>query len=211
MQIDIFPYSVFYIFFEQYLDIWETALINIGIALGIPQIREKLFFRQIEYFLTLFYGITGAIFIVCVVITSRFCSNIKFHVSFKLILYLCISPSLSDSLTLISVCGLLQLFYLCWRWLWLISWYLSDWSHSNLNIYSSYYSYSFALVVGNHLIGLSGCDGTAGHSTECGLCGKPDHVHWDCSWVLCAHCARLHGQLKANCNFSINVCYIFTA
>uniref|UniRef100_A0A7N0U4X7 SSD domain-containing protein n=1 Tax=Kalanchoe fedtschenkoi TaxID=63787 RepID=A0A7N0U4X7_KALFE len=45
LKIDIFPYSVFYIFFEQYLDIWKTALINIAIALG-------------------------AIFIVCVVITS---------------------------------------------------------------------------------------------------------------------------------------------
>ncbi|TYK02140.1 Niemann-Pick C1 protein-like isoform X2 [Cucumis melo var. makuwa] len=31
---DIFPYSVFYIFFEQYLDIWNTALMNIAIALG---------------------------------------------------------------------------------------------------------------------------------------------------------------------------------
>lgn len=45
MQIDIFPYSVFYIFFEQYLDIWKTALINIGIALGIPRIKAvSLFF-----------------------------------------------------------------------------------------------------------------------------------------------------------------------
>lgn len=34
MQIEIFPYSVFYIFFEQYLDIWRIALINIAIALG---------------------------------------------------------------------------------------------------------------------------------------------------------------------------------
>lgn len=34
MQMDIFPYSVFYIFFEQYLDIWRIALINIAIALG---------------------------------------------------------------------------------------------------------------------------------------------------------------------------------
>lgn len=35
-QMDIFPYSVFYIFFEQYLDIWRVALINVAIALGIP-------------------------------------------------------------------------------------------------------------------------------------------------------------------------------
>ncbi|XP_038878641.1 NPC intracellular cholesterol transporter 1-like [Benincasa hispida] len=34
LKMDIFPYSVFYIFFEQYLDIWETALMNIAIALG---------------------------------------------------------------------------------------------------------------------------------------------------------------------------------
>ncbi|RVX12081.1 Niemann-Pick type C-related protein 1 [Vitis vinifera] len=34
LKIQIFPYSVFYMFFEQYLDIWRTALINIAIALG---------------------------------------------------------------------------------------------------------------------------------------------------------------------------------
>ncbi|CAK7329084.1 unnamed protein product [Dovyalis caffra] len=34
LKIEIFPYSVFYIFFEQYLDIWRIALINIAIALG---------------------------------------------------------------------------------------------------------------------------------------------------------------------------------
>lgn len=50
LKIDIFPYSVFYIFFEQYLDIWRIALINIAIALG-------------------------AIFIVCLLITSSFWSS----------------------------------------------------------------------------------------------------------------------------------------
>ncbi|THG03038.1 hypothetical protein TEA_026255 [Camellia sinensis var. sinensis] len=49
-QIEIFPYSVFYIFFEQYLDIWETAVINIAIALG-------------------------AVFLVCLVITSSLWSS----------------------------------------------------------------------------------------------------------------------------------------
>lgn len=34
LKMQIFPYSVFYIFFEQYLDIWKTALINISICLG---------------------------------------------------------------------------------------------------------------------------------------------------------------------------------
>ncbi|XP_048128326.1 NPC intracellular cholesterol transporter 1 isoform X2 [Rhodamnia argentea] len=34
LKMEIFPYSVFYIFFEQYLDIWRVALINIAIALG---------------------------------------------------------------------------------------------------------------------------------------------------------------------------------
>ncbi|XWS55186.1 hypothetical protein CRYUN_Cryun10bG0153000 [Craigia yunnanensis] len=45
LKMQIFPYSVFYIFFEQYLDIWGIALMNIAIALG-------------------------SIFIVCLVITS---------------------------------------------------------------------------------------------------------------------------------------------
>ncbi|KAK1322345.1 hypothetical protein QJS10_CPA03g02418 [Acorus calamus] len=48
--IDIFPYSVFYIFFEQYLDIWRTSLINISIAMG-------------------------AVFVVCLVITCSFWSS----------------------------------------------------------------------------------------------------------------------------------------
>lgn len=34
LKMQIFSYSVFYIFFEQYLDIWKTALINISIGLG---------------------------------------------------------------------------------------------------------------------------------------------------------------------------------
>ncbi|CAJ1971645.1 unnamed protein product [Sphenostylis stenocarpa] len=50
LKMDIFPYSVFYIFFEQYLDIWKLALINIAIALG-------------------------AIFVVCLVITSSLWSS----------------------------------------------------------------------------------------------------------------------------------------
>lgn len=50
LKMDIFPYSVFYIFFEQYLDIWNTALVNISIALG-------------------------AVFIVCLFITSSLCTS----------------------------------------------------------------------------------------------------------------------------------------
>ncbi|KAL0798721.1 hypothetical protein Bca101_053896 [Brassica carinata] len=45
LKIDIFPYSVFYIFFEQYLNIWTVALTNLAIAIG-------------------------AIFVVCLLITS---------------------------------------------------------------------------------------------------------------------------------------------
>nr|AGV40494.1 hypothetical protein [Phaseolus vulgaris] len=54
LKMDIFPYSVFYIFFEQYLDIWKLSLINITIALG---------------------DIAGAIFVVCLVITSSLWSS----------------------------------------------------------------------------------------------------------------------------------------
>ncbi|CAI9112476.1 OLC1v1012932C1 [Oldenlandia corymbosa var. corymbosa] len=50
LKMDVFPYSVFYIFFEQYLDIWTTAVINIAIALG-------------------------AVFIVCLVITTSLWSS----------------------------------------------------------------------------------------------------------------------------------------
>lgn len=51
LKMDIFPYSVFYIFFEQYLDIWTSALINIAIALG-------------------------AVFIVCLIITSSLWNSV---------------------------------------------------------------------------------------------------------------------------------------
>ncbi|PKA60101.1 hypothetical protein AXF42_Ash009785 [Apostasia shenzhenica] len=34
LKMQIFPYSVYYIFFEQYLNVWKTALINIAIGLG---------------------------------------------------------------------------------------------------------------------------------------------------------------------------------
>lgn len=30
----IFPYSVFYVFYEQYLTIWKDALISLGLSLG---------------------------------------------------------------------------------------------------------------------------------------------------------------------------------
>ncbi|WVZ19048.1 hypothetical protein V8G54_006370 [Vigna mungo] len=50
LKIEIFPYSVFYMFFEQYLHIWKTALINLAIAIG-------------------------AVFIVCLVITGSFWSS----------------------------------------------------------------------------------------------------------------------------------------
>ncbi|KAM7253416.1 hypothetical protein ACFE04_026034 [Oxalis oulophora] len=50
LNIEVFPYSVFYIFFEQYLDIWRTALINLAIAIG-------------------------AVFVVCLIITCSFWSS----------------------------------------------------------------------------------------------------------------------------------------
>ncbi|KAG5030500.1 hypothetical protein JHK85_014482 [Glycine max] len=49
-KIEIFPYSVFYMFFEQYLHIWKTALINLAIAIG-------------------------AVFIVCLIFTSSLWSS----------------------------------------------------------------------------------------------------------------------------------------
>lgn len=44
MQIEIFPYSVFYIFFEQYLNIWTVALTNLAIALGLLPVYPKTVF-----------------------------------------------------------------------------------------------------------------------------------------------------------------------
>ncbi|XP_050376626.1 uncharacterized protein LOC126794026 [Argentina anserina] len=50
LKIEIFPYSVFYMFFEQYLDIWKTALMSLSIAIG-------------------------AVFIVCLVVTCSLWSS----------------------------------------------------------------------------------------------------------------------------------------
>ncbi|KAF5803944.1 putative protein patched/dispatched [Helianthus annuus] len=50
LKIEVFPYSVFYMFFEQYLDIWKTALVSLAIA-------------------------TGAVFVVCLVITCSIWSS----------------------------------------------------------------------------------------------------------------------------------------
>ncbi|KAH9693851.1 SSD domain-containing protein [Citrus sinensis] len=50
LQMEIFPYSVFYMYFEQYLDIWRTALINLAIAIG-------------------------AVFVVCLITTCSFWSS----------------------------------------------------------------------------------------------------------------------------------------
>ncbi|XP_057435160.1 uncharacterized protein LOC130727894 isoform X2 [Lotus japonicus] len=50
LKIEIFPYSVFYMFFEQYLNIWKTALVTLAIAIG-------------------------AVFIVCLVITCSLWSS----------------------------------------------------------------------------------------------------------------------------------------
>ncbi|KAE9447443.1 hypothetical protein C3L33_20667, partial [Rhododendron williamsianum] len=62
MQMQIFPYSVFYIFFEQYLNIWETAVIDIAIALG----------WYLNSYTTSTYS---AVFVVCLVITSSLWSS----------------------------------------------------------------------------------------------------------------------------------------
>ncbi|KAG5542769.1 hypothetical protein RHGRI_015771 [Rhododendron griersonianum] len=53
LKMEIFPYSVFYIYFEQYLDIWRTALINLAIAIGYLRIATY----------------SCAVFVVCLIIT----------------------------------------------------------------------------------------------------------------------------------------------
>ncbi|KAK1406674.1 hypothetical protein QVD17_42191 [Tagetes erecta] len=50
LKIEVFPYSVFYMFFEQYLDIWKTALISLAVA-------------------------TCAVFVVCLIITCSIWSS----------------------------------------------------------------------------------------------------------------------------------------
>nr|CAB3487941.1 unnamed protein product [Digitaria exilis] len=39
LQMTIFPYSVFYIFFEQYLGVWKTAIMNICVCLALVDLK----------------------------------------------------------------------------------------------------------------------------------------------------------------------------
>ncbi|KAG9442420.1 hypothetical protein H6P81_018274 [Aristolochia fimbriata] len=55
-QMEIFPYSVFYIFFEQYWSIWKTVLINLYLALGVhymslKQIRKICSAKLLNFYL----------------------------------------------------------------------------------------------------------------------------------------------------------------
>lgn len=110
---EVFPYAVFYMFFEQYLSIWRTALINLAIAIGqchlsvlnlihlsadawhifnyVDILKKKILFLSAGYhfywkhwvvlkrlrplrdinYVFLFSFSTGAVFIVCLVITCR--------------------------------------------------------------------------------------------------------------------------------------------
>lgn len=113
VQMEVFPYAVFYMFFEQYLSIWRTALINLAIAIGqchlsvlnlmhlsadawynfdYMDILKKTFsfyllviisiwkhwvvlkrlrpLRDINYVFFFSFS-TGAVFIVCLIITCR--------------------------------------------------------------------------------------------------------------------------------------------
>lgn len=63
MQIQIFPYSVFYMFFEQYLDIWRTALINIAIALGRCSKNCKSAFLGLFWFYITYFDLYLCFFI----------------------------------------------------------------------------------------------------------------------------------------------------
>ncbi|CAN8276827.1 unnamed protein product [Cochlearia groenlandica] len=81
LKIDIFPYSVFYIFFEQYLNIWTVALTNLAIAIGLLPIYHKTVvssFCQLvpnHKFLNPHIVVAGAIFVVCLLFTSSVWSS----------------------------------------------------------------------------------------------------------------------------------------
>ncbi|KAF9608783.1 hypothetical protein IFM89_011552 [Coptis chinensis] len=85
LGMDIYPYSVFYIFFEQYLDIWRTALINIAIALG-------------------------AVFVVCLLITCSLWSSaiILFVLAMMVVDLLGVMAILNIQLNAVSVVNLVM-------------------------------------------------------------------------------------------------------
>uniref|UniRef100_A0A453CMN6 SSD domain-containing protein n=1 Tax=Aegilops tauschii subsp. strangulata TaxID=200361 RepID=A0A453CMN6_AEGTS len=78
LQMEIFPYSVFHIFFEQYLSVWKTAIMNICVCLG-------------------------AVFVVCFVVTSSlWASAIILIVLAMIVLDLMVCLSLSCPIYLTS-------------------------------------------------------------------------------------------------------------
>lgn len=66
VQMEIFPYSVFYMYFEQYLDIWRTALINLAIAIGqyLQDFRTQKLLMILQYIINwnFFTGIIALCF-----------------------------------------------------------------------------------------------------------------------------------------------------
>ena len=94
MQIQIFPYSVFYMFFEQYLDIWRTALINIAIALGRCSKNCKSAFLGLFWFYITYFDLYLCFFIL--VQTLLFALSLSLSVRTRisvcapLCLYMCV-------------------------------------------------------------------------------------------------------------------------
>ncbi|OMO54599.1 niemann-Pick C1 protein-like protein [Corchorus olitorius] len=65
LKMEIFPYSVFYMFFEQYLDIWKTALINLAIAIGLVGYgtEKEVYYFQMYLALVLLGFLHGLVFL----------------------------------------------------------------------------------------------------------------------------------------------------
>ncbi|KAI3797062.1 hypothetical protein L1987_39752 [Smallanthus sonchifolius] len=85
LKIEVFPYSVFYMFFEQYLDIWKTALISLAVA-------------------------TCAVFVVCLIITCSIWSSgiIAFVLVMILVDLLGVMAILNIQLNAVSVVNLVM-------------------------------------------------------------------------------------------------------
>lgn len=101
LQIEIFPYSVFYPYFEQYLDIWKTALISLSVAVGKPCKIIYMQFQNILPYLirNLSSGLltkpgfleSGTIFLVCLAITCRFVLTAHLCICYKTVYALVLS------------------------------------------------------------------------------------------------------------------------
>ena len=45
LGVDVFPYSIFYVYYDQYLHIYKDMMLNIGVSLGMCVVTMEFLYR----------------------------------------------------------------------------------------------------------------------------------------------------------------------